>query len=106
MPKPFIDRQLVVVEQSPIHGKGLFAARPIARDTQIGQCRTCQAKGQGPYVIWLDDEGEERYRVLCDLRFINHGRPANVAYYDDLSVFALRDIEPGEELLHDYGDEW
>ena len=44
--------------------------------------------------------------VCCDLKYINHGRPANVIYYDDLSVVALRDIQAGEELLHDYGDEW
>jgi SET domain-containing protein len=29
-----------------------------------------------------------------------------VAYYDDLSVVALRNIEPGEELTHHYGEDW
>ena len=57
-------------------------------------------------MLWLDDEGEERYRVLCDLRFINHNKRANVAYYDDLTVVALKNIKAGDELFHDYGEEW
>jgi SET domain-containing protein len=40
------------------------------------------------------------------LKYINHHNAPNVSYYDDLSVVALRDIQAGEELTHDYGEEW
>ena len=92
------------VGRSPIHGKGLFAAAPIAEGEVLGHLRTRAARKDGPYVLWLDDgRGRE---VLCDFRYINHHPEPNVAYYDDLTVVALRDIEPGEELVHHYGDEW
>jgi hypothetical protein len=44
--------------------------------------------------------------LLCRLRFINHSKKPNVAYLDNLSVVALRKIRPGDELTHNYGDEW
>ncbi|EKF73062.1 lysine methyltransferase [Alcanivorax hongdengensis A-11-3] len=106
MEKPYLRSDLLEVKQSPVHGRGLFAREAICEGTELGICKTKVAKGTGPYVLWIDDEGLERYRVLCDLRYINHGKSPNVAYYDDLSVVALRDIPAGQELLHDYGEEW
>jgi prepilin-type processing-associated H-X9-DG protein len=106
MTEPFVRNDLVEVKKSPLHGRGLFARAAIARGTVLGRIKTQPARGNGPYVLWVDDAGEERYRVLCDLRFINHGKKANVAYYDDLTVVALKKIMPGQELLHDYGVEW
>ncbi|ASK33925.1 SET domain-containing protein [Alloalcanivorax mobilis] len=106
MSKPFLRDDLVEVRNSPIHGRGLFARADIPRETLLGRVKTQPAKGNGPYVLWIDDQGEERYRVLCDLRFINHGKKPNVAYYDDLTVVALKRIKAGQELLHDYGEEW
>lgn len=110
MAKPFLRKDLVEVKRSPIHGRGLFARAAIARDTVLGVLKTVPAKGDGPYVLWVGDEGlddgEQRYRVLCDLRYINHGKKPNVAYYDDLTVVALKNIKAGQELLHDYGEDW
>ncbi|MFO8025389.1 SET domain-containing protein [Thiohalophilus sp.] len=92
------------VAESPIHGKGLFATAPIKKGEFLGNLKTRAAKKDGPYVLWCDDgKGRE---VICDFRFINHSRKANVAYYDDLTVMALKNIKPGEELVHNYGDEW
>ena len=91
------------VKESPLHGRGLFATQFIAQDTIIGYLKTEPAASNeldGPYVLWVD--GVTPVRVTCDLRFINHSDEPNAAYYDDLSVVALRDIRPGEELLHDY----
>ena len=88
------------VAASPIHGRGLFAAKPIARGTVIGFLEGRPSSEDGHYVLWLGpDEGIE---VLCDLRYINHSDAPNACYYDDLSVVALRDIEAGEEITHDY----
>ena len=91
------------VKESPLHGRGLFATTRIASDTVIAWLVTEAAPDDeldGPYVLWVN--GEEPVRVTCDMRFINHGDEPNAAYYDDLSVMALRDIQPGEELLHNY----
>ena len=106
MSKPYLRDDLLEVRNSAVHGRGLFASQPIKKGTELGVCKTKVAKKDGPYVLWLDDDGKERYRVLCDLRFINHDKKPNVAYYDDLTVVALKNIKAGQELLHDYGDDW
>ncbi len=94
----------VRVGRSAIHGKGLFAAATIREGEVLGHLETRPASEDGPHVLWCDDgQGHE---VLCDFRYINHSPDPNVAYYEDLTVVALRDIEPGEELTHHYGDEW
>lgn len=89
------------VKHSPIHGRGLFASTFIPADTIIGHIEGRPATEDGPYVLWIeDDHGIE---VLNDLRYINHSSAANAVYYDDLTVVALRDISPGEEITHNYG---
>ncbi len=96
--------RLVKVRRSAVHGKGLFARRPIAADTVIGWCKIRPTVEAGLHTLSLECGRE--VDICCALKYINHGRPANVIYYDDFSVVALRDIEPGEELLHDYGEDW
>jgi len=96
--------RLYKVRNSPLHGKGLFARGAIAADTVIGWCETAPTVEPGLHTLSLADGRD--VDVCCSLKYINHGRPANVIYYDDFSVVALRDIAPGEELLHDYGDDW
>jgi len=94
---------MIKVKESPIHGRGLFAATRIPQGTVIGHLQTADAHENeldGPYVLWVD--GEKPVEVTCDFRYINHNDEPNAAYYDDLSVMSLRDIEPGEELTHDY----
>jgi hypothetical protein len=98
------DDRCAYVAESPIHGRGLFAARTIRNDEVIGWVRGVPATEDGPYVLWLSET--EAIEVHCDLRFINHSDHPNARYYDDGSVVALRDILAGEEITHDYdGDE-
>lgn len=93
------------VDTSPIHGKGLFAATRIARDTVIGRLDGKPCSSEGCYVLWLGPC--EGFEVSGQFKYINHADRPNACYYDDLSVVALRDIEPGEEITHDYGvNEW
>lgn len=92
------------VGKSPISGKGLFAEKPIKAGTVLGYCQVKKTREACEHTLTLEDDS--MYKVLCDLKYINHARPSNVSYYDDFSVVALRDIEAGEELFHDYGDEW
>ncbi|MEM6332254.1 MAG: SET domain-containing protein [Planctomycetota bacterium] len=91
------------VRDSAIHGKGLFAARPIRKGEVIGKVVGSLTAIDGPYVLWISDElGLE---VHNDLRYINHDAEPNAAYYDDGEVAAIRAIAPGEEITHDYGDD-
>ncbi len=88
------------VDESPIHGKGLFARRLIMEGEVIGVVDGEETVTDGIYVLWVNDE--RALEVKCDLRFINHSDNPNAAYYDTLEVCALRDISPGEEITHDY----
>lgn len=101
----YIRDDLVEVATSPVHGRGLFAAKAIKKGTELGICKTRKARKDGPYVLWLEEKGHG-VEVTCDLRFINHDKKPNVSYYDDLSVVALKNIKKGQELLHHYGDDW
>lgn len=95
----------VYVGESKIHGKGLFAKETIKKGELIGKVKSKPAKKDGPHVLWLD-EGKRPRQVTCDLRFINHSKKPNAAYYDDLTVVALKAIKEGQEILHNYGDDW
>ena len=88
------------VAPSDIHGRGLFAARRIESGAVIGYLRGQPCTEDGDYVLWIAPD--QAFEVTCKLRFINHSDSPNACYYDDLSVVALRDIEAGEEITHDY----
>lgn len=90
----------VFVDTSAIHGKGLFARTFIPAGTEIGTIEGTWTTQDGDYVLWLDEQ--KGIRVECDLRYINHSDHPNAVYYDDLKVCALRDIQPGEEITHNY----
>lgn len=90
----------VFVANSPVHGRGLFAAKRIKADTVLGRLEGMPTFDDGTYVLWITDElGLE---LTNDFKYINHDKNPNAAY-SDLDVTVLRDVEPGEELLHDYG---
>jgi len=90
----------IFVADSPLHGKGLFAAQAIKADTVLGRLVGMPSYEDGIYVLWITDEiGLE---LVNDFKFINHGKKPNAAY-TDVDVTILRDVKAGEELLHDYG---
>ena len=90
----------VFVATSPVHGKGLFAAKRIKANTVLGRLEGMPTFDDGIYVLWItDDLGLE---LTNDFKYINHDKNPNAAY-SDLDVTVLRDVEAGEELLHDYG---
>jgi hypothetical protein len=90
----------VFVASSPVHGKGLFAARRIKANTVLGRLHGMPTYDDGIYVLWITDElGLE---LTNDFKYINHDKNPN-AVYSDIDVMVLRDVEAGEELLHDYG---
>ena len=58
-------------------------------------------------MLWLrdDDGSEEGIVVENELRFLNHSRQPN-AEIEGLDLYALRNIQPGAEILIHYGDDW
>jgi uncharacterized protein len=110
----------IVVRRSPIHGRGVFALRRIARGTRIIEYegeRIDDAQALERYPEQLDRENHTFvFEVSEDLnidggsggnssRFINHSCDPNCETVDEdcrIFVEAMRDIEPGEELTYDY----
>ena len=93
-----------IVKDSPLHGKGLFATCTILQGDIIGIIKYNPVEQDGPYVLWLDDT--IGIQVDCDLKYINHNAKPNACYCEDLQVIAIKNINPGEEITHDYGDDW
>ena len=94
----------LLVKQSEIHGKGLFAAQKIPANSLIGILQGRPTPQDGCYVLWLDELSG--FEVEGDLKYINHSDTPNACYYDDRSVMALRDIAEGEEITHNYEADW
>jgi uncharacterized protein len=111
---------LYIVKESPIHGRGVFARRPIAAGERIIEytgeiitsdesARRAEASG-GPinhtfFFSLADGNLIDGGSNGNDARFINHSCDPNCeAYEEDGRVFihALRDIEQGEELNYNY----
>ena len=105
----------IEVRESNVHGRGVYAAQIISEGTRI-------IEYTGERVSWEaapDDEtdphtfnfGLENGDVINpevggnDARWINHSCDPNceaVEEDDRIFIDALRDIQPGEELLYDY----
>lgn len=103
----------VEVLNSPIHGKGLFAAEDIPAGLYIGLYEGEPTLENGTYVLWVEQEegglledGRHwmGYDGTADLRYLNHANPPNCEM-DGQELYASRDIASGEELTIDYG-EW
>jgi len=103
----------VVVQPSPIAGRGLFAAAPIAAGTVVSRLggrlvdtatlRALMTAGE-EYVDTII-VAEDTHLVLAagsDNRFGNHGCDPNLGFADEYSLVTLVDVAAGEELLVDY----
>lgn len=93
--------QRLQIANSPLHGKGLFAAGMIPEGTILGTIRGIRIFRDDTYALWLTET--MAVRILCKYKYINHSDDPNVILYDTLEVCALRDIQAGEEITHDYG---
>ena len=108
------------VRKSPIYGRGCFALTRFSASKKIvgyaGELihgrRRINARLKGKKiikVIWLNDETAIDGEVGGDATaYINHSCEPNaymrVAPGDRIIFFALRDIEPGEEITMNYRD--
>ena len=119
---PLADRRRIQVRVSGVHGKGVFALKPIAKGERIIEYK-------GEVISWDEalrrhphdpsDPNHTFYFTLDDgsyvidakvggnaARWINHACEPNCrADESEGRVFidALRPIAPGEELFYDYG---
>lgn len=103
------------VKESPIHGRGLFAIAPIRQGEIVaikgGYVFTRQklqeiAKSLGPAEIPIADgffigplSPHEREGGMI---FSNHSCDPNLGVQGQIVFVALRDIQAGEELTHDW----
>lgn len=103
------------VRESPIHGKGLFAAAPIAAGEIVAvkggyvlDARRWEPleRTLGPAEIQIAEDlfiapvrAEERDGAML---YTNHSCNPNVAFQGQIVLVAMRDIAPGEELTHDW----
>jgi len=98
------------VQPSAIHGFGVFAAEPIPEGAFIGRYVgpiVYEDEDDGEYVLWVLDEDGAGYGIDGQnaLRYVNHD-PDHNAIFDEDELYALRDIEIGEEICHHYGSDW
>ena len=94
---------------SPIHGTGVFADHPFRRGDHLGTYDGRPAAGDGTHVLWIEDGSDHGGWRLIEgtgvLRWLNHSRSPNCEF-DGPELYACRDIEAGEELTFDYGEDW
>lgn len=98
------------VRVSRIHGRGVYAIEPIPKGSKIGTYHGELTDEDDTYVLWITDECGNEYGVdgRSDLKFLNHSVQPN-AEFDGDELYALADIEPGDELTFHYGEgfeEW
>jgi SET domain-containing protein len=101
---------LCFVADSTVHGRGLFALQDIPADIWIGHYDGSQTRENGMYVLWVeaDEDAEEEwigYNGNNELRFLNHAKQPN-GEMDGLDLYAIRDINAGEEITINYGEEF
>ena len=108
--------EMISVRQSDIHGHGVYATRRIKKGTRI-----IEYTGERiPDENIEDDNGSSHtfYFALSngkvidpavnggnDARWINHSCEPNCEAIEDRNrvfIYAIRDIQPGEELFYDY----
>jgi len=94
----------VEVRRSPIHGRGVFARKRLRKGQLVGRFEGETTRRNGTYVLWLIDEDgtETGIRGRNALRFLNHGDPPNAEFRSD-ALHVLCNVQPGVELLIDYG---
>ena len=111
----------IEVRRSGVHGKGVFARRPIAAGTRIVEYRgevigwpeALRRHPRDPddpnhtFYFHVDDEHVIDGGVNGNIaRWINHSCAPNCEAVDEggrIFIDALHDIAPGDELFFDYG---
>lgn len=94
------------VEESEIHGKGLFAKTTIKPGTYLGDYEGPETTDNGMHVLWIEEEngkwiGRDGKNAL---RYLNHDvNPC--AEFDGFELYAVEEIVAHQEITIDYGEE-
>jgi len=102
--------ELFYVDESGIHGKGLFAKIELKKGCYLGTYKGPERfdiDNSGPHVLWVETEegdwiGRDGRNLL---RYLNHSKKP-CAEFDGFDLFALKTIKPGMELTINYGEEF
>jgi SET domain-containing protein len=106
----------IEVRQSTIHGQGAFATRPIRKGERIieyvGERMPWDAASEDPddphtFLFGLSDGNLVINAAIAgnDSRWINHSCEPNCEAVEEkqrVFIYALRRLQPGEELFYDY----
>lgn len=111
-------RGVVTIGASTVSGRGAFALKKISEGDIIERCPALEVTDQDVggellnYVFYGSTESA-RLVVMGNGMLFNHSSTPNVAYYREqgalgveLVLYALRNINEGEELFYTYGDDW
>ncbi|MDX2108629.1 MAG: SET domain-containing protein [Verrucomicrobiota bacterium] len=105
------------VDKSPIHGLGIYAKEFIAKGTKVWEFHPLfdlkispedfeklspAAKEEIEIHMYVPEEGGAFYYETTGGKYMNHSRDPNVDFNDVGYGYALRDIQPGEEMTCDY----
>lgn len=99
------NQALTRIQTSPIHGLGLFARSPIALEEYIGTYEGRLTQDDGMHVLWIWNEDTEQWEGIegeNELRYLNHSPEPNAEWWGT-DLYAIRNIEAGEEITFDYG---
>jgi uncharacterized protein len=109
---------LVSIAASTVSGRGAFALQRISTGALIERCPALEVNdrdigGELLNYVFYGNQETTRLVVMGNGMLFNHSNEPNVAYYreetklgPELVLYALRDIEKGEELFYSYGDDW
>jgi SET domain-containing protein len=108
----------IVVRGSEIHGKGVFAARDIAKGERIIEYKGTLISEAEADDLYGDDDTNHTFLFLLDndmvidayrggnsARWINHSCRPNCEPMEDgnrLYIHAIRNIKAGDELSYEY----
>ena len=113
-------RRRIVVRNSSIHGRGVFALRRIPKDTRIieykgklitdkeADRRYSRVHEHSPHTMLFSLEGGwviDATRRGNSARWINHSCAPNCDIEEEgrrIFIESRRDIQPGDELTYDY----
>ena len=110
----------IAVQDSPLHGLGVFACVAFAKDSVIERCFYLvidyddlqEINRLNDYLFTSPDVKSDYLCVLGYGMIYTHGTPPNAEWQiaDDDNRFieftALQDIRAGDEILHDYGEDY
>ncbi len=108
----------VVVKDSPIHGKGIFAAKDIPKGELVmwikgevidgDECLRREYEEDNVYIFWNGDTYIDT-AMTDKIKYINHDCKPNCEVEDgdetSLKLIAAKKIKKGEEITIDYGYE-